>query len=132
MGVKFSIDKLNDGEWIHMFPEGKVNRSGTLLPFRWGVGKLVTDSNIPPIVLPIYQLGLDTVVNGPPYVPKMFGKTIDVLVGDPIDFTEVLNKHQRDQTPKPEIYKDITARIETEMRTLEQRMKAIRKGRIKV
>jgi len=122
-GVLFSIEKLNDGEWVHTFPEGKINQSGTLIPFRWGVGKLVADSQVPPIVLPVYHTGFEKMMPGPPYIPRMFGKTIEVLVGDQIDFTEILKNHETLKSPKPEIYKDITSRIEAEMRKLENTMK---------
>lgn len=32
------------GRWVHIFPEGKINYTGTLGPLRWGVGKLVCDA----------------------------------------------------------------------------------------
>ncbi len=56
-GVQIAIDKLNHGDWIHVFPEGKVNQSGTLLPFRWGVGKLIAECNVTPTGVPFYHRG---------------------------------------------------------------------------
>ena len=32
------------GRWLHVFPEGKINFTGTLGPLRWGVGKIVCDA----------------------------------------------------------------------------------------
>lgn len=32
------------GRWLHIFPEGRVNYTGTLGPMRWGVGKVVCDA----------------------------------------------------------------------------------------
>jgi monolysocardiolipin acyltransferase len=56
--------RLLEGDWVHVFPEGRVNQSGTLLhPLRWGVGKLIASvtanspSGLPPLVLPIYHTG---------------------------------------------------------------------------
>jgi len=34
------------GDWVHVFPEGRINYSGTLSSFRWGVGKLFCDAYI--------------------------------------------------------------------------------------
>eukprot|EP01035_Chromulina_nebulosa_P019900 gene19900-25855_t len=46
-------EKLDQGLWCHIFPEG---------PFKIGVGKLIAHSVTTPIVLPIYHKGMDTVV----------------------------------------------------------------------
>jgi monolysocardiolipin acyltransferase len=35
--------KLVEGDWVHLFPEGRVSFSGKMLPCRKGVGKLVCD-----------------------------------------------------------------------------------------
>ena len=32
------------GEWVHLFPEGRVGYSGTLAPCKWGVGKVICDA----------------------------------------------------------------------------------------
>lgn len=31
------------GDWVHVFPEGRVGYSGRVQPCKWGVGKLVCD-----------------------------------------------------------------------------------------
>jgi monolysocardiolipin acyltransferase len=56
-GMKMALEKLNEGAHVHIFPEGKVNQMGKLLPVRWGVGKLVADAKITPAVLPFYHIG---------------------------------------------------------------------------
>lgn len=33
-GVNRTIELLRSGEWVHVFSEGKVNQTKTLLPFR--------------------------------------------------------------------------------------------------
>ena len=35
---------LSRGDWVHLFPEGRVSFSGRLQPCKWGVGKLVCDA----------------------------------------------------------------------------------------
>ena len=32
------------GDWLHIFPEGRVNYSGRLGACKWGVGKLICDT----------------------------------------------------------------------------------------
>ena len=34
---------LGKGDWVHVFPEGRVSFSGQMIPFKRGVGKLVCD-----------------------------------------------------------------------------------------
>ena len=35
---------LAQGDWVHLFPEGRVSFSGRLQACRWGVGKLICDA----------------------------------------------------------------------------------------
>lgn len=35
---------VSEGSWAHIFPEGQISYTGKLLPFKWGVGKMICDS----------------------------------------------------------------------------------------
>eukprot|EP01134_Creolimax_fragrantissima_P000164 CFRG0164T1 len=97
-------DKVNFGEWVHIFPEGKVLQHGTLGPnLRWGVGRLVANSDPaapPPLVVPVYQYGiqnsirLDKKTNQiESYVPAT-GLKFVVKIGDPIPIEDILTKYR--------------------------------------
>ncbi|KAI8451658.1 hypothetical protein BY996DRAFT_4585600 [Phakopsora pachyrhizi] len=50
--LDISISKLNDSQWVHIFPEGKVNQTlnnpkHQLLRFKWGVSRLVMPEGRP-------------------------------------------------------------------------------------
>ncbi|KAG8935279.1 hypothetical protein FRC01_003029 [Tulasnella sp. 417] len=58
-----AIKKLNGGDWIHIFPEGKVNQvklhpGRGLLRFKWGVAHMMLRAKVPPKVIPIYLEGI--------------------------------------------------------------------------
>lgn len=51
---------LLQGDWVHMFPEGTRSRGGTLQPLKLGVGRMVTDATVPPLVVPFVHDGAHT------------------------------------------------------------------------
>lgn len=51
------LEKLNMGDWLHIFPEGKVNEEKADIRLKWGVGRLVGDAKETPIVLPFFHFG---------------------------------------------------------------------------
>jgi monolysocardiolipin acyltransferase len=85
-GVDVALNVLNSGGWIHVFSEGKVNQTDQLIsPFRWGVGKLVAEAQVQPIVLPIFVNGLQYTFpeTARTRIPR-FGYDFDFAVGDPV------------------------------------------------
>lgn len=52
------LDELNKGDWLHIFPEGKVNETKEYIRLKWGIGRLVADAKNTPIVLPFYHYGI--------------------------------------------------------------------------
>lgn len=119
--MDFCIERLACGEWVHVFPEGKVNMLKEEMRLKWGVGRLILESPITPIVIPICHLGMDEVLpNEPPYMFKM-GKKVTMNYGEPIDFSELLADLRASKTSEMEARKVITDRIQEEL----SRLKAV-------
>jgi 1-acyl-sn-glycerol-3-phosphate acyltransferase len=51
------LEELNRGDWLHIYPEGKINTTKEWLRLRWGVARLVADAHVTPIVLPAWHFG---------------------------------------------------------------------------
>lgn len=82
---------------------------------KWGVGRLILESPITPIVIPIYHLGMDEILpNEPPYIFKT-GKKVTMNYGEPIDFSGLLADLQASNTGEMEARKAITDRIQEEL-----------------
>lgn len=96
--VDLAIAKLNQGGWVHLFGEGKVNQPNvyskdqngacTLPRFKWGVGRIVMESSVPPIVIPMWLTGFDQLMPEGrafpyKYIPRP-GAQLSVTFGDPL------------------------------------------------
>lgn len=135
--INFCIEKLGCGDWVHVFPEGKVNMykdqiryvilsfkllivnidiiKYTFVRLKWGIGRLIMESPITPIVIPIYHYGFDEVLpNFPPYYIRT-GKKITLNYGEPIDFTDIIANLKKSNATEIEIRKTITDKIDDEL-----------------
>ncbi|XP_033223098.1 tafazzin homolog isoform X3 [Belonocnema kinseyi] len=117
--VDFCIEKLASGEWVHVFPEGKVNMHKENIRFKWGIGRLILESPVTPLVVPVYHVGMDDILpNDPPYILKA-GKRVTMYYGEPIDFTDVLAELRSAKASDTEARKAITDRIQDELARLQ-------------
>jgi len=101
-------EKLDQGNWCHIFPEGRVWQTWRfedsevhLGKFKFGVGKIIAHCKNEPIILPIFHKGMDKVIpekvlndkkSKKPskpisLVPKV-GNLVQLYVGRPIDFSK--------------------------------------------
>ncbi|XP_043287455.1 tafazzin [Venturia canescens] len=116
--MNFCIEKLGSGDWVHVFPEGKVNILKERMRIKWGIGRLILESPVTPLVVPICHLGMDQVLpNDPPYMIKT-RKKVTMNYGEPIDFSEMLADLRASKASEVESRKAITDRIEEELHRL--------------
>eukprot|EP01137_Pigoraptor_chileana_P029190 Opistho-2@14064 len=73
----FAVDMLNKGQWVHIFPEGKINPLKNVYRMKWGVGEMIAQSRVPPIVLPFWHEGMEDVMpdDNSPRIPRPFKKS---------------------------------------------------------
>ncbi|KAL1130281.1 hypothetical protein AAG570_013219 [Ranatra chinensis] len=117
--MNFCVNQLGRGHWIHIFPEGQVNMSKDFIRLKWGVGRLIYDSSLTPIVVPIWHIGFDEVLpNEPPYYLK-FGKKITINFGSPIHLNHLIKQMKFDNVSPVFARKIITDLIHHELNSLQ-------------
>ncbi|KAG2336666.1 hypothetical protein BDR05DRAFT_942133 [Suillus weaverae] len=100
--VDIAIKQLNEGHWVHLFGEGKVNQPpnyprtngvARLPRFKWGVGRILMETAVPPLIIPMWLTGFDKLMpehrSSPyKYFPRL-GIQLGVAFGDPISVEEI-------------------------------------------
>lgn len=128
--MNFCVDLLNRGEWVHIFPEGKVNETKEFMRIKWGVGRLIADCKVAPVVLPMWHVGMDDILpNVEPYVPTI-GKRVTLLIGEPLDLTEVVQNLKSENRTEIEQRKAITDLIQEEMKVLKDKAEKLHFRRV--
>ncbi|KAG2575482.1 N-acylphosphatidylethanolamine synthase-like [Panicum virgatum] len=100
-----ALDVLVNGGWLHSFPEGKIAQvDQPIRRLKWGTASLIVRAPVTPIVLPIVHSGFEKVMpenlffGRRPPVP-LWGKKIDIIVGEPIEFDMASLKQEAAMVP---------------------------------
>ncbi len=82
--MHFLAERLQAGEWVHVFPEGTRSRSPRQLhrPLKPGLAHLVKAGR--PLLMPFHHRGMEEVLPIGARLPRV-GKTVEVWFGDVVD-----------------------------------------------
>ncbi|KAJ7873300.1 acyltransferase-domain-containing protein [Mycena olivaceomarginata] len=100
--VDTAINKLNNGNWVHFFSEGKINQPNTYpqhdgiahLPrFKWGIGRVLMEASTLPVIIPMWIAGFDSLMPEGRSFPYKYlprpGTHLSVTFGAPLDLREL-------------------------------------------
>ncbi|XP_052778770.1 tafazzin-like [Mya arenaria] len=125
------LQKLNEGKLVHIFPEGKVNTTKEHMRLKWGVGRLVAEADNTPVVLPLFHLGLDSILPlEKPRIPRM-GKDVTIVIGEPLDYADFVSRLKTQNKSPMEIRKAVTDDIQVKLRQLRAKAEKLHSLRIK-
>ncbi|KAL9642845.1 hypothetical protein ABK040_015816 [Willaertia magna] len=118
--MKLIKEKLSNGGWVNIFPEGRIYVDGEIHTARRGVGKLIYDCEPTPYVYPIYHKGLADILPYDGIVPRI-GKDVTVMFGDEIKLEDIIERGRKGEIEKDVAYILITKRIEESLRELKRK-----------
>jgi len=87
-GMERVIRLIRQGKIVHIYPEGTRTRTGDIGKGKIGVGRMIRETGVK--VVPCYHSGLEKVLPIGTKIPKT-GKSVRVLIGEPIDLTEYMH-----------------------------------------
>ncbi|CDH14281.1 probable Lysophosphatidylcholine acyltransferase [Zygosaccharomyces bailii ISA1307] len=109
--------KRSRPSWLHIYPEGFVLQlqppfNNSMRYFKWGVSRMILESTVAPIIVPIFSTGFEKVASEETagtmikrYLPANFGAEINVTIGDSID-NSVIEEYRQEWRKLIEKYHD--------------------------
>jgi len=87
-GFAFLLERLQAGDWVHIFPEGGRTREPDArlrTPFKAGIGRLLVEAS--PVAMPFYHRGMHDVLPIGSRLPRC-GRQVEVRFGHPTRIDE--------------------------------------------
>jgi 1-acyl-sn-glycerol-3-phosphate acyltransferase len=121
LGMRVASDRLQRGDWIHIFPEGTRGDGQRMLPARRGVGWLVASCAVSkegttldtfklPLIVPYVHSGMQDVVPRGAMLPRP-GKDVRVLVGEPVHVEDLILHADADNWSDRKLHAAIADRV---------------------
>ncbi|CAK8544630.1 unnamed protein product [Lathyrus sativus] len=125
-GMDMALSKLNSGGWVHIFPEGSRSRDGgkTMGSCKRGVARFILDGDSMPVVIPFVHTGMQEIMPIGASIPRI-GKRVTVIVGDPINFDDIINMEKGPDVPRKRLYDAVAARIGDRLQELKAQVDSI-------
>jgi len=130
-GMTEALSHLYEGDWLHVFPEGRCCPHSALNPhpLRWGAAKLVVQAlalGREVRVVPVMHVGMEAVMPIGGRVPRV-GRDVWVLVGEEVEVRGVVERWRMGERanegwgdPWPmreeELYRELSGLMEAAMR----------------
>ena len=119
-GLTYSIDKMNTGKWVQIFPEGKIMEDRSWIRFKWGIGRMLLECNHVPLIIPVYHVGMnDLLPTVKPYIPRI-GQKVTMYVGEPIDITDAKQRCHNENMDPVEARRFLTTVIQTQFEAVKK------------
>ncbi|GAA6006551.1 hypothetical protein JCM10207_004969 [Rhodosporidiobolus poonsookiae] len=102
-----SMKKLDEGQWVHIFPEGKIKQDtfDELRRFKWGISRMLMECERMPYIIPMWIKGFHEVMDEPRVWPNYLpntNKDVTIMFGEPLNAAvEPLVAAYRSQYPTP-------------------------------
>lgn len=125
-GIDLAVEKLKEGDWVHIFPEGSRSRDGgkTVGGAKRGIGRLVLDAGKIPLVVPFVHSGMQEVMPIGSKFPSIKKKVI-VLVGNPIKVDDLIAEFEGSDLPECVLYEAIAFRVGEHLKNLKAELEQL-------
>lgn len=120
-GMQVAYSKVQKGDWVHIFPEGKRSEDGRIGKVKRGIGRMVAAADIPPVVVPFIHAGMENVMPKGSMFPRT-GNTVKVIVGEPIPVDDLLWNYSQGIASEEELVRGVTNRVEFAMCNLRAKL----------
>ena len=113
------------GDWLHVFPEGRVRQDGQMNPLKTGLAQILCGvADAQPIVLPFHHRGMEDVMRIPSKRPAT-GKHVHVLVGEPVQLADLLQRCKQKGVDQKKLSALMMGRVAASLDALAQAQTAL-------